>query len=641
MANQCQLSCTRRLDFRRSSRAHGAEKGVGPSLLNSACHPSSPGTGHRLALSNRKNRASNNLLGPFDRELRPAECETIHPVLLHAAPFRHADATTTVDRRKLVLDDRTNRALHHHAMRRRRAGTIRSPFPDEGESRLRCRLDGSIGRPQGRIREHAYHARHASTQRHAEEQHVRNAVCILIPKLGGQDRSVPFIEDNEGALRGKQTLHPNLCRQDAEVVLRADLKSFRLGMSFADQVLADLRCGEQIPTDGIERRGINAIVRGGAGGGLLHPAKGSVRGDIPAHCRPGLLHRRKIVRLVEKAFVDAPHQGVAEQGRHAHLGQIGILSIQQIRSPRPILALERLHLCAHLAVEINEKRPRLQMRGELTDDEREPAKNPAIAPPPENVQAVCGPLLADGKVPVEEIVFTVVEAGDRRAVFTDQKVPITVLARQRGKLRPDRRRHEKRIAPGPAQGIRAETSIGGALDHRRPRTILQHVVENSARTREGRRGVVVPSQLKPGLANAVRLGEERPPTVKTPRIVPPLLPKRLQVGQIRMRQSKGHEPRIEHTIRPVPVVGERGVPQRELRHAYTVRSDDVKLPGIGSRNGNAPQEKQGPCADKDAATHSAGSRLGSADSHATRDRTRRRVRPRSKSGRRTRPKSAE
>ena len=199
-----------------------------------------------------------------------------------------------------------------------------------------------------------------------------------------------------------------------------------------------------------------------------------------------------------------------------------------------------------------------------------------------------GTLRARRVVAVEEPCLAVVKPRGGGAVFADQEVPVARLAGERGELRPHGRRHEERIAPGPAQEVRAEGPVRQTLDDRRAGPVFEDVVENGARRGRRRRVVVHAGKLQPGLPDAVRLRVERAPPVEPPGVVRPLLAEDVEVGPFRVGEGERRQPRVERPVRPVPVVRARGMRQRVVGHLRPVRGQRRGIPCLG----DAPRRRE-------------------------------------------------
>ena len=353
------------------------------------------------------------------------------------------------------------------------------------------------------------------------------------------------------------------------------------------RIPAQLRRRQQIAACAIRLGRVGAEVLHRTFPDRLYPPELAVLTDAAAHRRPRPFDTGEVRRLVKYAVVHAPGERVTEERGRAHLRRVGILSVEEAGRPRPVRALDRPHLRAHLLEQFREPPPLRAVRGKLADDERKSGKDPSVPASPEELLATGSRPPHIPRVTPEEMFLAVIEVVVGGTVLAHHEIEVFPLARDRRELRPHGRGHEERVAPVPAPPVQ-DDALAFAAGERRIDVRRHERVEFRAHGRHDRIIALRARDVEPGLSDAVRVAHVGVALLELPAVRAPLLADGVDVPAFARRERELRQPGVERAIAPVAVVGALRMRQHPVRHLHAVgrnrRGVERDVRGVGLRD---------------------------------------------------------
>ena len=335
------------------------------------------------------------------------------------------------------------------------------------------------------------------------------------------------------------------------------------------RIPAQLRRSQQIAARAVRLGRVGAEVLHWTFPDRLHPPELAVLTDAAAHRRPRPFDAGEVRRLVKYAVVHAPGERVTEERGRAHLRRVGLLPVEETGGPRPVRALDRPHLRAHLLEQRREPPPFRAVRGKLADDQRQAGENPSVPASPEELLAIGSRPPHIPRVAPEEMILAVVEVVVGGAVLAHHEIEVFLLARDRRELRPHGRGHEKRVAPVPAPPVQDE-ALAFAAGKRRIDVRRHERVKFRAHGRHDRIIALRARDVKPGLSDAVRVAHVGVALLELPAVRAPLVADGVDVPALTRHTRELRQPGIERAVAPVAVVGALRMRQHPVRHLHAV-----------------------------------------------------------------------
>ncbi len=335
------------------------------------------------------------------------------------------------------------------------------------------------------------------------------------------------------------------------------------------RIPAQLRRRQQIAARAVRLGRVGAEVLHRTFPDRLHPPELAVLTDAATHRRPRPFDAGEVRRFVKYAVVHAPGERVAEERGRTHLRRVGVLSVEEAGGPRPVRALDRPHLRAHLLEQRREPPPFRAVRGKLADDEREAGENPSVPASPEELLATGSRPPHIPRVAPEEMILAVVEVVVGGAVLAHHEIEVLPLARDRRELRPHGRGHEERVAPVPAPPVQHD-ALAFAAGERRIDVRRHERVEFRAHGRHDRIIALRARDVEPGLSDAVRVAHVGVAFLELPAVRASLLADGVDVPAHTHRTRELRQPGVECAVAPVAVVGALRMRQHPVRHLHAV-----------------------------------------------------------------------
>ena len=335
------------------------------------------------------------------------------------------------------------------------------------------------------------------------------------------------------------------------------------------RIPAQLRRRQQIAARAVRLGRVGAEVLHRTFPDRLHPPELAVLTDAATHRRPRSFDAGEVRRLVKYAVVHAPGERVAEKRSRAHLRRVGILPVEEAGGPRPVRALDRPHLRAHLLEQRGEPPSLRAVRGKLADDERKSGEDPSVPASPEELLAIGSRPPHIPRVAPEEMILAVIEVVVGGTILAHHEIEVLPLARDRREFRPHGRRHEERVAPVPAPPVQDE-ALAFAAGKRRIDVRRHERVEFRAHGRHDRIVALRARDVEPGLSDAVRVAHVGVAFLERPAVRAPLVADGVDVPALSRRTRELRQPGVERAIAPVAVVGALRMRQHPVRHLHAV-----------------------------------------------------------------------